>query len=305
MTDELITGPRQVEGIAEFSPLAPSLVDPGERRRRRRIPITVMLAIVWLAIVILSAIFANVLPIANPNVGVGVGIRTVPLHIASQPFGTDSFGRSILSRVIYGGRVSLAAGFGAVLIAMILGLIVGISAGYFRGKIDTVVGIVLDSLLSIPALILLIALAATLQPGIPAVVIGLALISFPAFARLARGNTLAYRSAEFVLAARGLGATAHRIIFREIFPLVLVSVTAYAGVISALLILAESSLSFLGLGVQPPNPSWGNMISDGLSNLQNSPFLVFIPMAVLFFTILSLNTLGDWLRDRSGVDSKL
>jgi peptide/nickel transport system permease protein len=296
---------REDGAAAEVAAPEPYSDRPARVRSRRRVPIPVAVALGWLSVVILASIFANVLPISNPDLNVGAGIRTPPLHVASQFLGTDSFGRSILSRLIYGARVSLVAGFGASLVAMTLGLLVGVAAGYFRGSIDTAIGILVDSLLAIPGLILLIALAATLQPGLSTVVIGLAVISFPAFARLARGNTLLYCSAEFVLAARGLGATARTVIWREILPLVLRAVAAYAGVVCALLILAESALSFLGLGVPPPQPSWGNMISDGQDYLQSAPFLVFIPIIALFLTVLALNAVGDWLHHRSGTASKL
>jgi len=272
-------------------------------RTPRRVSIGTIIAMAWLGLVVFGAIFANVLPLHDPSVDVGAGSKTRPFTDWSVPLGTDAFGRDELSRVVFGSRLSLAAGLGSVAIAMVLALAVGTVAGYRRGRIDWLVGVVIDAMLSVPALVLLIAVAATLQPSFSTVIIGLALIAFPNFARLARANTLRFASSEFVVASRGLGAKTHTVLLREIIPNVFRSVSVFAGVICAVLILAEAGLSFLGLGVPPPTASWGNMISEGRQYLESDPHLVFVPVAALFLTILAMNTLGDWLRRRANAGS--
>jgi peptide/nickel transport system permease protein len=267
--------------------------------------VRVVLASTWIALVILAAIFAPLLPISNPDNNIGHGLLTPLFHTGAQPLGTDEFGRSVLARLIYGGRVSLAAAAASVIIAMAVGLLVGISAGYWRGKLDTVAGILLDSILAFPPIIVLLALAAVLQPSLRTIIIGLSLVAFPPFARLARVATLQRVNREFVLAARGLGARPRTILFRELLPAVITPALTYATVITPVLILAEASISFLGLGVAPPTPSWGNMIAEGYPFLQTHPQLVFVPAVFLFLTIFAFTVLGEWLRSRSDIETKL
>ena len=272
---------------------------------RRRRPILLVLTISWLTIVVLSALLANILPLPDPDVDVGQGLFTKPFTNWSVPLGTDGVGRDILSRLIYGARVSLAASIGAMVIALTLGLIVGILSGFFRGKVDAGFGLIVDSILAFPGLVLLLALAATLQPSVRTVIIGLAILGWPQFARLSRASTLRLNNAEFVTAARGSGAKRGTILVREILPTVFTSVLTLAGLVAASLILAEAALSFLGLGVRPPTPSWGNMIADARPQLRTRPWLMLEPAIVLFLTIFSLNILGDWLRSRSSAASKI
>ncbi|MER7005473.1 ABC transporter permease [Dactylosporangium sp. NPDC000555] len=280
--------------------MASSIPAPASARKPRRRPwLGPATAIAWLTIVILAALTADLLPISEPDVDVGYGVQTPPFGVAAQVLGTDAQGRSILSRLIYGARVSLGAAATALVIAIVLGLIIGVTAGYVRGKLDTAIGLLVDVMLAFPALILLLALAAVLGSGISTIIIGLSIAAFPSFARLARSRTLQYAETEYVHAARGLGARRSTILLREVLPAVAPPVLAYAGVIAAVLVLAEAALSFLGLGVVTPTPSWGNMIADGRNYLQTRPHLVFIPATVLFLTILSCNTLGEWLRERS------
>jgi len=296
--------------------LAPSPAGSGEddlfatsavatRRRSSRPRVTVICSILWIAAVAGSSLLADLLPLPDPDVDVGHGVRLAPFRELAEPLGTDSLGRSILTRLIYGARVSLFAGIASVTIALALGLVFGVAAGYFRGKVDAAVGIIVDSILSFPGLVLLIALAATLQPGLSTVIIGLSVLAFPAFARLARANTLKCSNSEFVLASRGLGARRLTVVCREVVPIVFASLTTYAGVVAATLILAEASLSFLGLGVRPPRPSWGRMVAENTTFMLQSPSLVFVPGAVLFLTIFAINSIGEWLRSRSDLTSKL
>lgn len=287
-------------GVAESAPSAAEPTVRAARRRRSRPPVAVIVAMAWLVVVVLAAVFADLLPIADPTANVGIGSKVRPFTDWSEVFGTDTFGRSILSRLIFGARLSLAAGLGSVLIAMTIGIAIGTFAGYRGGRVDWFVGVATDALLSIPALVLLLAIVAVLLPSLGTVILGLSLIAVPNFVRLARANTLRFASAEFVVAARGLGAKTATVLFREIMPGVLRSVSVFAAVICAVLILAEAGLSFLGLGVPPPTASWGNMISEGRQYLESDPHLVFVPVAALFLTILAMNSVGDWLRGRSG-----
>ncbi|MGB6058545.1 MAG: ABC transporter permease [Microthrixaceae bacterium] len=287
----------KIEIAEEAGPTAKS----GQLRRG----IGAILASFWILLILFIAVGADVLPLADPSVDVGVGSRIAPFTTWPEFLGTDGLGRSMLSRVVYGARVSLAAGAASVGIAFAFGLAVGVSAGYFRGKVDTVVGVVVDGLLAFPALVFLMALAATLQPGLGTLVVGLSFVAFPPFVRLARANTLQYTGAEFVLATRGLGAKKRTVLMGEIVPNVIPSLVAYASVIGAALILAEASLSFLGLGVRPPTPSWGGMIADGVRELRTEPYLVLVPSAVLFLTIFSLNVVGEYLRSRTTDPSRL
>jgi peptide/nickel transport system permease protein len=204
-----------------------------------------------------------------------------------------------MSRLIYGARASLEVAVGSVAIALILGLVVGVQAAYRGGWFDTAVGILTDSILAFPGLVLLLVLAAFLKPGTGTLVIGLSTLAFPNFTRLARANGLRYKSAEFVEAARVLGARTSTVLLREIIPNVIGVLAAYAGVVTAALVIAEASLSYLGLGIQPPTPSWGNMINDGQQVLATDPYLVLVPSVVLFLTVFSLTTVGEWFRARS------
>ncbi|MDF3308182.1 ABC transporter permease [Rhodococcus sp. T2V] len=217
-----------------------------------------------------------------------------PNPLSAHPLGTDRQGLDILSGVIFGARTSLTVGFGAVLMGITIGGILGLLAGYYRGKTDTILNFLNDSLLAFPPLILLLALSSVVQPNVRNVTVALGVLAVPTFFRLARANTMTYSQRNFVLAAKALGATSPRILGREIVPNVLASTIAYAFVVVAVLIVAESSLSFLGLSIQRPEPTWGNMIAAGQTDLAKHPHLVFVPGVILFLTVLSLNQIGDW-----------
>jgi peptide/nickel transport system permease protein len=283
----------------ESSPVRPPAILEVEARTRPRRHRAHWVALGWLGFVVLLAIFADLLPIADPSVDVGQG-TVGPFTTWPEFLGTDRLARSQLSRVIYGARVSLAVGVASALIGLLVGGAIGVLAGYSRGKFDAVVGIVTDSFLAFPALILLIGLSAVLTPSISTLIIGLSLVSLPSYVRLTRANTMRFVDREFVLAARAIGSQPRKIILREIVPNVVAPVAAYLPLITAVLIIAESSLSFLGIGVRAPTASWGNMIADGQSYLRTEPYLVFVPAAVLFVTVGSINVIGEWLR--SGVD---
>jgi peptide/nickel transport system permease protein len=198
--------------------------------------------------------------------------------------------------VIYGARVSLIVGVAAVALGLLAGSALGLLAGYFRGKLDALLGIVTDAFLAFPPLILLLAIAATMGASVRNLIIALAILTTPAFVRLSRANTMVFTSREFIRAARGLGARHRRILVRDVLPNVALPVASYAFVLIAVVLVAEGSLSFLGLGVPPPRPSWGEMISTGRNDLDRAPHVVFVPAAFMFLTVWSFNVLGDHAR---------
>lgn len=211
--------------------------------------------------------------------------------------GTDDLGRDIAARVIYGARVSLAAGVVAVAIALLAGILLGLIAGYRGGQMDNWIMRLIDSVLSFPSLILALALAAVLGAGLRDVLIALGIVYTPTFARLARGQVLSLRHRDFVEAARLLGLRDGRILARHILPNILAPLIIQASLSVAFAILAEASLSFLGLGIQPPEPSWGSMVNAGRGYLQQDPWIVFGPGGAIFITVMGFNFVGDAVRD--------
>jgi len=268
-------------------------VVPAPRKKRS---ILVYLSIAWLVVLIAAAVFADLLPLASYATPVGKPRTTPQLGSLDLLLGTDTLGRSMLSRIVYGARVSLVIGAVAGLIGFLVGSLTGLLAGYFGRRLDSVVTLVADAMLAFPPLILLLALASILTPSVPTMLLGLTLMVIPSFIRLSRANTMAWSSREFIRAARNMGAGHGRILFKEILPNVLAPLAAFLPIIMAALIVAEGSLSFLGLGIPPPQPSWGGMISDGKDAIATYPHLVFVPALVIFFTVFALNQVGDHLR---------
>lgn len=257
----------------------------------------IWIAMGWLALVSLLAIFAPLLPIADPAGDVGAP-RQMPFTSWSEPLGTDMLGRSVLSRIVYGGRVSLVVGVFAAGIGMIVGGLVGVVAGYLGGKVDHVVGYATDTVLAFPPLVLLLALATFLEPSLFSVTVSLAVITVPTFLRLARASTLKFSASEFVRVARLLGARHHQVVRREIVPNVAPTLVGYVVVIIPFLMVAEASLSFLGLGIRPPRSTWGVMIANGQPELRREPQLVLVPAAALFLTVFAFNVVGERIRAR-------
>jgi peptide/nickel transport system permease protein len=218
--------------------------------------------------------------------------------------GTDHLGRDIFSRLVWGGRVALAVGIIAVLLAMLVGGALGLVSGYYRGKLEVVLNTITNTLLAFPALILVLAIIAFLGHDLWNIVIAIAVVGIPAFSRIAYANTLAVSQREYVLAARALGAKNGRILFREILPNVILPLSAFALVVTAVAIVAEAGLAFLGLSIERPQPSWGTMIDDSRKLLTTKGVwhVTFIPITVMFLTVLSINLIGDRLRAR--IDSR-
>ena len=212
--------------------------------------------------------------------------------------GTDELGRDILTRLLYGGRISFFVSFTVVLLSMVFGVSVGLVAGFRGGLLDELVMRLADVLLAFPGILLAIALMAILGPSLQNVVIALVTIGWVSYARLARGLTLKLRELDFVRAAINLGSNPSRILIHHIFPNVMPSLIVHASFSFAGVILAESSLSFLGLGVQPPHPSWGTMLNEGKNHLLDAPYLMMFPGLSIFLSVLMFNLLGDALRDR-------
>ena len=215
-----------------------------------------------------------------------------------HPFGHDELGRDILSRVLLGTRISMRVGATVVLLSGIFGVLIGGFAGYVGGHVDTFVTvIVVNSLMAFPGILLAIALVAFLGPGIDRLIFALSVIGLAGYARLARGQVLKVKTLEFVEAATALGASGPRIFFLHVLPSIIQPVLVQASIGMAAAILLEASLSFLGLGIAPPTPSWGAMLNDGRSHLFDAPHMVVFPSAALVLTVLSFNFLGDALRD--------
>ncbi|QFU92503.1 ABC transporter permease [Amycolatopsis sp. YIM 10] len=275
-----------------------SRADPVIPATPRRHSILVYLSMAWLVLIIAFAVFADLLPISPAAVVAGKPKLPPALGELDLLLGTDNLGRSMLSRSLYGARASLVVGAVAGLVGFALGTVLGLVTGHLRGKVDTAISVLSDAMLAFPPLILLLVLSTVLTPSVPTLLIGLTLLVIPSFARLGRANTLPWSSREFVLAARNMGAGNARIMVREILPNVVAPLATYLPIVVAALIVAEGSLSYLGLGIPPPTPSWGGMIADGQDSLATAPHLVFVPAAVIFATVFALNQLGDHLRVR-------
>jgi peptide/nickel transport system permease protein len=215
-----------------------------------------------------------------------------------HPFGNDELGRDILSRILLGTRVSMRVGATVVLLSVIAGVLIGGCAGYVGGKLDTFLTVlVINSLMAFPGILLAIALVAFLGPGLDRLILALSAISWVGYARLARGQVLKVKTLEFVEGARALGASSPSIFVNHILPNIVQPILIQASIGMAVAILSEASLSFLGLGIAPPTPSWGSMLNDARNHLFDAPHMVIFPSIALVTTVLSFNFLGDALRD--------
>jgi len=284
----------KLSGFVGTAPAEPRVPDG-----RTRTSIVVWLSLGWLALIALAAVVAPFLPfLPQPATPVGMPRLAPALGSFELLLGTDTIGRSIMTRILYGAQISLTVAVVAGAFAFTVGTFFGMLAGYFRSLTDGIIALITDVMLAFPPLILLLAIASLVTPDVRTVTIGLGIVGIPTFVRLARANAMSWGSREFVRAARNMGAGHPRILFREIMPNVIPPVASYLPIVMASMIVAEGGLSFLGLGVPPPTPSWGGMISEGKSIIAQAPHIVLIPITFIFLTIFSLNQVGDRLRAR-------
>jgi peptide/nickel transport system permease protein len=272
--------------------------DPSPARRALRRLLARRTAVFGLVVVVLVALFAVAAPWVAPFDPIATSwslVRKAPN--GAHWFGTDEVGRDLFSRVIWGGRASLAAGVISVSIAVGVGVPLGMLAGYVGGLLDAAISRLTDAMLAIPFLILAIALAAFLGPSLGNAMIAIGVTATPIFVRLARGQVLAVRAEEYVEAARAVGNPPVRILLRHILPNILPPVIVQATLAIAAAIIAEASLSFLGLGQQPPSPSWGSMLNTAQRFLTQAPWMAIFPGLAIFVSVLAFNLLGDGLRD--------
>ena len=290
--------------------MADALADdarPAPRTRRRRV-ITALVrkraGLIGLVIVLLNVVVALSAPVLAPHdpLDQDVARRLLPpVWLAGGGheylLGTDQLGRDILSRIIYGSRISLLIGLLSVVLSLPIGVGLGLLAGYFTGRLDDITMRIADVQLAFPFILLAITIAGVLGPSPRNVILILAVGGWVVYARLARGQALSLREKEFIEAARSLGGGSIRILFRHMLPNVVSPIIVVGTFGVAQMILLESSLSFLGLGVQPPTPSWGGMLNDGRPYITVAWWLTTFPGAAIMLTVLGINFVGDWLRD--------
>ena len=263
------------------------------RRLLRRPAASIGLAVIAGFVVV--ALGASVVAPYDPIATSFATVRKAPS--VTHWFGTDEIGRDVLSRIVYGARASLLAGVVSVLISISVGVPIGLLAGYAGGMTDMLISRVTDALLACPFLILAIALAAFLGPSLTNAMIAIGISATPVFIRLTRGTTLAVKAEDFVLAARAIGNAPWRVAIRHVLPNIVPPLLVQATLAIAAAVIAEASLSFLGLGQQPPQPSWGSMLNTAKNYIDNSPWMAIWPGISIFLLVLSFNVVGDGLRD--------
>ncbi|MCG8513444.1 MAG: ABC transporter permease [Halanaerobiales bacterium] len=263
-----------------------------QRFRRNRLAVIGALIIL---LIVLMAIFAPLLAPYDPTEQDYEALLLPPSW--EHPFGTDDLGRDILSRIIYGSRYTLLVGIGVVLIVAVVGSLLGFIAGYYRGKLDTLIMRLVDVMLSVPVLVLALAISGALGGGLINVIIAIGAVGWTQFARLVRGEVLHIRGTEYIKAAKALGANDFQIIFFHLAPNMVAPVIVYTTLYIPSAILWAASLSFLGLGVQPPIPEWGALIADGRSYLSYAWWIATMPGLAIMLTVLGFNFMGDGLRD--------
>lgn len=259
-------------------------------------------SITLLVLILLLSLFAPIISHYDPDM---INLESIKEPPSSKHlFGTDNKGRDIFSRVLYGGRISISVALIAAFLSMGIGLIIGLCSGYLGGKIDATIMAVVDLILSFPTLLLAIGVSIILPPGIFTVMIAISVVGWASFARLIRGYILTLRESPFVEAARALGCSSIRIVFVHLMPQCIPLLLVMIGLKIGGYILTEASLSFLGLGAQPPTATWGSMVSANRAYISSAPWMVFFPGLMIAITALCFNILGDNLRDRYGLKIK-
>jgi peptide/nickel transport system permease protein len=269
------------------------------KRRYKGFRLGFWISAAWMAIVTFLAIFAGVLPFVKPFAKTYADCTDGPS--TAHWLGCDNIGRDLFSRIAYGGRVSLFIGLMVVLLSILVGGAIGLLAGYYRGKTDTVLTMLIDTILAMPPLILLLFVVIVLGQNIQNIVIAVGILAIPTTARIVRANTLVYSQREFVTAARILGAKNKRILWREVVPNIVPALVSYTFLAVGIIIVVEGILSFLGASVPPPQPTWGKIIAEGRQQLDVRPLVAILPGLVIFFTVLSLNLISDSLREKFDV----
>ncbi|WP_315831945.1 ABC transporter permease [Bradyrhizobium prioriisuperbiae] len=288
-----------MSALANDQALSTASGTPSPPLVRHRLGAGFWIPVAWTTMVVVLAMAANLLPLRNP-------IETDFTAISNWPdatywFGTDQLGRDIFSRAVFGARVSLVVGLLAPVLGLGLGMCLGLAAGYFRGRTESIIVAAMDAIMAFPGILVVLAVTAYVGANTAVLILLLGALTVPAFMRVARANTLVFAEREFVLAARAMGATHTRVLALEILPNVIVPMLIYALLVVSRIIVIEGVLSFLGLSVPPPQPTWGNMIADGQADLAALPYIPFIPSALMYFTVLSINLIGERLRARTDV----
>ncbi|WP_291578029.1 ABC transporter permease [Bradyrhizobium sp.] len=270
---------------------------PNPQFVRHRLGLSFWIPVAWTTMVVVLAATASLLPLRNP-------IETDFTAIANWPdatywFGTDQLGRDVFSRSVFGARISLIVGLFAPVFGLGVGILLGMTAGYFGGRTESIIVAAMDAIMAFPGIIIALAVTAYVGANTAILIFLLGFLTIPAFMRVARANTLVFAQREFVLAARAMGATHNRVLTFEILPNVIIPMLIYALLVVSRIIVVEGVLSFLGLSVPPPQPTWGNMIADGQTDLATLPYICFIPSALMFLTVLSINLIGENLRART------
>ncbi len=287
--------PQELEGLATAVPSPRELM---RRRARSHLGLLAGASIVFL--IVFVAVFAPWLAPYDPFEQDLSKALIEPVWTTGSwdhVLGTDGLGRDYLSRLIYGSRVSLTVGFGAATIAGLIGTLLGLIGGYFGGRVDTVVLYILNVKLALPSVLIALSLVAIVGGSVPAMVMILGFLTWDRYAIVTRSVVQQIRGSEFVHAARATGASHMRILFKEILPNTLNQIIVIASLEIAIVILIEAALSFLGLGVQPPTPSWGLMVAEGRSMMFFKPYLIVLPGLAIFFLVMAINLAGDGLRD--------
>lgn len=283
--------------IIDTTEVPPVDIGPIGQHRRKRREVALWLSIFWVGLVLFCALTASWLPLQDE-------LDSNIANKLSRPgengflLGSDGLGRDILARVIHGSRVSVIISVVAVFIGIVGGGLLGMLVGMIRGRFERTVMFFNDIALAFPALVLLLGLLAYVGQSLMVITVTIGLLSIPRYTRVARANTLSLAEREFVIAARALGARGHRVLLREIAPNVMIPLAAFGLLSIGVVIVLEGSLSFLGLSVPQPTPSWGSMIAEGKRHLNGAPHVALIPSIVMFLTVLSVNFVGDHARAR-------
>lgn len=291
----MAVAPAESKQVASLSPVLAHRSEVSQAWRRFRANRLAIIGLIFIILLCLVALFADFVAPYDPT-NIESGKRGVGPSL-EHPLGYDHVGRDLLSRVIFGSRVALIVGLVATTIAVFIGVLIGAAAGYFGGWVDTGLSRLTDTLMAFPVIALLIVLAAVLGPRLTTVVVVIGVTGWARYTRVVRADVLSLRERDFIIAARAAGVKDARIIWRHILPNILGPVIVLASLGIGGIIILESALSFLGLGIQPPNPSWGGTLADGRAFITRFPHIAIAPGVMITLTVLAFNFFGDGLRD--------